>query len=262
MADPGEVAQAVGRAYGLALVGCLEVCVLGFQRLFDVQSNPDKLSFRLPDGKSFSFDFSGVVQRKSVPPREVLLEAKGYTRGADLLPAYRDFVARSMVVAGRNDGRANDLFWFVANVPFGSSIGRGLSQPDFIYKCVADSSYAPEIWPDEAQLRYACIRFAEQLSVCILPDSFMRLTGVRYRVQQDDNLWLILKKLHGGIVPVEDYAPVAEAIALDNDLQTADVIQPLTSVHVPWFGIPSEFADEPAPMAHPAVGMLPPTPQT
>lgn len=237
MASPGEVTQAIGRAYALALVGCLEGTVNGFRGIFDAETSPEKLSFALPSGRAVSFDASGVLERKGWPPREVLIECKGHRDGNAVLDGYRTFLGNAFFVSNTIARHSQDAFWFATNVPFGSTYGRRLTEYDVVNKLLQEHEEARSLIASAKDPVDLVHRFLGKVTVCIFPDSFMRLTGVSYRVRQDDNLWTILAKLHGGVVPVDDYQPIANSVARQNDLASPDLIEPGASLQVPWFGI-------------------------
>jgi len=45
MVAPGEVNQEIGRAYQRVFIGALEASIKGFEKKFDVQTEPEKTSF-------------------------------------------------------------------------------------------------------------------------------------------------------------------------------------------------------------------------
>jgi hypothetical protein len=237
VAEPGEVPQAIGRAYVLALVGSLEQSVAGFRRLFDVETNAAKLSFRLPSGAFSSFDVSGVLERRGWPPREVLIECKGHRDGNRVFDGYRTFLGNAFFVSTTIERHADDWFWFATNVPFGSSVGRRLTDYDFVRGILEKHTEASPLLKSVEDPVALIHGFLPKVAVCIFPDSFMRLTGVRYWVKQDDNIWSILQKLHGGEVPFDDFQSVAASVARANQLANPDVIVPETPLQLPWNGV-------------------------
>src|ERR1700761_5474565 len=130
---PGESSQESGRAYVFVFAGCLERTVKGFKQLFDVYSSPEKLEFTGFTGNSYSFDLSGVYEST-----EVFVESKGYKDGGGLLESYKEFLAKAYCTSVQLSRHRRDRFWFVTNVPFGTSIGRNLCDWRFIGDSLRD----------------------------------------------------------------------------------------------------------------------------
>ena len=235
---PGEVSQEVGRAYLNALTGCLEHTVSGFTRQFTVLSHPEKMTFRSPSGSSFSFDALASLKQ---PPLdcEILIESKGYENGSSLLSQYKDFLCKAYITTSLEYRHQRDLFWFVTNVPFGSRTGRRLTSPAWIFESLTEkrSSSSDNLLATAAIDRDQAHDLAKRTAVCILTDSFIKATGVRYTVQPGDNLWNIMELLHGGKVPVDPYQPFANAIAARNGLGDPDVIRAGETLTLPWHGV-------------------------
>jgi hypothetical protein len=226
----------------LALIGSLEQSVKGFRRIFDVETSPSKMNFRLPSGATASFDVSGVWERSGWPTLEVLVECKGHRDGNSVLEGYRSFLGNAFFVSTTIERHSDDRFWFATNVPFGSTFGRRLTEYEVGREILETHKEAQQILRSAKDPTALIRQFLPKVAIGIFPDSFMRLTGVRYLVQQDDNLWTILEKLHGGAVPFDDYQGVANRVARANRLASPDIIVPETWLHVPWEGISWEEA--------------------
>lgn len=237
MVQPGEVSHEVGRAYQHVLVGALEKAVPGFVASFHVYENPEKTAFKATDGSDFSFDFSGTYEN-SISRSEVFGECKGYSVGTGLLDDYREFLAKAFVTSRDNPRHAKDLFWFVTNVPFGCSEGRQIVQPDFVQKALVDSSNEKvrKIVGAGNVDQYAIQSLCARLGAFILTDSFLSKTPICYRVRRGENLWSILKLIHGGRIP-PDFRVVTGIIAQQNGLPSADHVEVGQVLRLPWFGV-------------------------
>lgn len=238
MGMPGEVPQEVGRAYVKVLVGCLEITVRGFRREFEVYTAPEKLTFQSPSGESYSFDVLGRFRRQPYDC-EVLIESKGYKDGGNLLVVYEDFLAKSYVTSLHVSRHRNDSFWFVTNVPFGSSIGRKLTSPKFIEDRLTRgrTGRLGSILGEVSIDTYNIASLSQRISVCILTESYIQRTGVYYPVEQDDNVWDIVKLLHAGKIPTPYFRPIEEAVAKLNKLSDPNLIVPGRRLCFPWYGI-------------------------
>src|ERR1700761_5196538 len=132
---PGEISQELGRAYVQIFGGCLERTVKGFRQVFDVYKSPEKLTFKGFSGTKYSFDLQGYYQNS-----EVFVESKGYQDGSGLMEAYKEFFAKAYCTSVLMEQHQRDHFWFVTNVPFGSSFGRRLWSFDFILESLCNSA--------------------------------------------------------------------------------------------------------------------------
>jgi hypothetical protein len=238
MSIPGEIPQEIGRAYKQIFVGCLEHTVREFRRTFEVEEVPEKLSFQGPSGANFSFDILGVY-RHPAKHCEVYVESKGHKDGSKVLDGYREFLAKSyatMVGYERNKG---DLFWYVTNVPFGTSFGRMLTSPEFIIDAftitVNDSvkSILGSAPIDKGHIH----SLSERVAVCVFTDSFIRVTGVLYMVKPGDNVWSIIKFLHADRIPTLSFQPLANVVGRLNGLEDVNKILPGRRLQIPWYGI-------------------------
>jgi hypothetical protein len=241
VALPGEVLQAIGHAYQLAFVGALEASIKSFKCLYDVRTEPEKVSFKGRDGESFSFDFAGIVHQpfKSV---EVFGESKGYTESNKLISDYKTFLIKSYVVSADHDRHRNDYFWFVTNVPFACSHPSGIKRFDFVKKTLMDAQSKDRNILGAGDLDDEKIEaMVSRLGVFILTDSFLTQTDILYQVKAGDSLWAILKKLHGGSVP-PTFQSITNDIARRNQLQSPDLIRSDSVLKLRWFGIQNENA--------------------
>lgn len=232
---PGEVSHEIGRAYVFVLCGCLQRAVKDFKPIFDVYSAPEKLSFKGLSGVPYSFDLSGYV-----PASEVFVESKGYKDGNSLLDAFREFLAKAYCTSVQFSRHRRDQFWFVTNVPFGSSIGRALVDPKFVSESLrgARSPGAAAILGDAAIDDGHVRSLVSRLAVGIFTDSFIKVMGTLYRFQPGDNLWIATKLLHGGRIPLPQFDSVVAKVLSMNNLRDANHIRSGQRLHLPWFGIP------------------------
>jgi hypothetical protein len=237
---PGESSHEIGRAYVHVFAGCLERILEGFQCIFNVYGNPDKLEFHGISGAPFSFDMLGLF----IDRAEVFIESKAYNVGSGLLDDYRTFLAKAYSARVLHPRYRNDFFWFVTNVPFGSSEGRQLWSADFISKALRGSkSKDGALLLGEAPIDEQHVRaLSEQITVAILTDSFIKVAGVSYRMRQGENLWKVIKLIHGGVMPQLRYAPIVEAVQRMNHLSDPNRIRSGEPLHLPWFGM--ERAEE------------------
>lgn len=231
---PGEISQEIGRAYVYIFSGCLERAVKGFKPTFDVYTHPEKLTFTGFSGTSYSFDISGLNEG-----REVFIESKGYQDASGILDAYKDFLAKAYCTSVQMARHRNDYFWFVTNVPFGSSFGRRLSSPDFIYDALHDKKDAAAgafIGAAKVDKSHA-VSLSERIAVGIFTDSFIRVMGTLYRFRPGDTLWSVTKLIHGGRIPLLRFEPIATMVKYMNNLQDSNHIRSGQRLHLPWFGI-------------------------
>jgi hypothetical protein len=238
MEIPGEVPQEIGRAYLLVLIGCLERTVSYFRQSFDVLTAPEKLVFSSPTGNGFSFDAVGAYSHP-LYFREVLLESKGHKDGAKVLDGYKEFLAKAYVTTVNYDRHKTDLFWFVTNVPFGCATGRKLTSFEFVQSTLCDRpNQRISAILGETQVNPLYVQnLTSRLCVSVFTDSFIRVMGISYLVRRGENVWTIIKAIHGGHVPTPTFAPIADLVARFNNLKDVNRIRHGTRLRVPWYGI-------------------------
>jgi len=143
MAEPGEVNQALGRAYLDVFIASLQASIPGFENKFNVYNEHEKTSFKARGVKDYSFDFNGIYRRQW-RSFEVFGESKGYSRAGNLLDEYRSFLAKAYVTSTDYKRHREDYFWFVTNVPFACSEGAAVRSYQFITTRVILAS--PKFW--------------------------------------------------------------------------------------------------------------------
>lgn len=237
MGTPGEVIQTIGETYQRVFIAALEANIPYFENKFDVHTEPEKTSFDGRSGRRYSFDFCGAY---SHPWRraEVFGESKGYSRAGGLLNEFRSFLAKAYVTRTDYDRHANDYFWFVTNVPFACAEGSGIRSYEFVRSTLTDRSN-PQIREilGEGNIDNNFVRdLVGRLGVFILTDSFLMNTKLSYRVSAGETLWSILKKLHAGRAP-DGFRTIAERIASENGLRSADLVVSNRRIRLPWFGV-------------------------
>lgn len=218
------------------MVGCLERTIKQFKQTFFVYDAPKKLTFNGTSKATFSFDATGVFSHPE-NKCEAWIEAKGHKDGTKVYDGYKDFLAKSYVTTVLNARNSGDLFWFVTNVSFGTTIGRNLTSPEFIQKVLTtERNSATEdiigslpIDPDHVK------GLASRVAVGIFTDSYIRVMGVSYLVQPGDNVWKITKILHGNRLP--QFAPIPDLVAQLNNLKDPNKIRSGSRLHIPWYGI-------------------------
>ena len=231
---PGEVSQQSGRAYVYVFGGCLERAVKNFRQVFNVYLNPEKLTFTGFSGVEYSFDVSGLYEGS-----EVFVESKGYQDSSGILDGYKEFLAKAYCTSVQATRHQQDHFWFVTNVPFGSSVGRRLWSPEFI----ADSlrgvrppkagAIIGEAPIDDGHIQ----ALSRRIAVAIFTDSFIRVMGILYCFQPGDTLWSAIKLIHGGYIPLPEFEPIVIKVRDMNNLQDPNRIRSGQRLHLPWFGI-------------------------
>ena len=237
MATPGEVMQAIGQAYQYVFIGALEASIRPFENRFNVQTNPEKTSFKARSGKNYSFDFNGEYSHPWLHA-EVFGECKGYSKGKNLLEEFRCFLAKAYVASVDYERNSHDLFWFVTNVPFACSEGSGIKTYDFVYSTLNDkrNSEVRDILGEGHIDEDAVRSLVGRLGIFILTDSFLKNTDISYKVAPGESLWVILKKLHGGLPP-SGFGSIADYIASKNGLPSPDHIVSGSRIRLPWHGI-------------------------
>jgi len=212
--------------------------VRSFRRTFEVQITPDKLMFSGPTGVSFSFDVSGTFHHPA-HTSEVFIESKGHKDGSRLLEGYKEFLAKSYATSVSYSRHKRDLFWFLTNVPFGSTFGRNLTSAQYIYSWLTSERNEKV----ESLLGSSPVDFdhvtslAKRASVCVFTDSFIRVAGISYPVKHGDSIWSITQLLHGGRIPFGDFYPIKNIVAELNKLDNPDKILAGKRLHIPWYGL-------------------------
>lgn len=237
MGTPGEVIQTIGETYQRVFIAALEANFPNFENKFDVRTEPEKTSFDGRNGKRYSFDFCGVYSHP-LGRAEVFGECKGYSRAGGLLGEFRSFLARAYVTCRDYDRHAKDYFWFVTNVPFACTEGSGIRSYEFVRSALTDrgNPQVKEILGDGHIDNNFVRDLVGRLGVFILTDSFLMNTKLSYRVSSGETLWSILKRFHAGRPP-DGFRGVAERIASENGLRSADHIVSGRRIKLPWFGI-------------------------
>jgi hypothetical protein len=239
MSLPGEVNQAIGKAYQAVFIAALEKTIKGFENKFNVHTEPEKTSREGRSGKGFSFDFAGY-HRDPMGMREVFGESKGYSKGSGLLPDFRAFLAKAYVTSTDYPQNRQDLFWFVTNVPFACDQGSGIRSFEFVKTALTDgaNSQVKEILGnghvDDSNIR----SLVQRLGIFILTDSFLMNTYLSYKVSPGDTIWAILKKLYAGNAP-SGFGSEAALIAQDNSLSSPDKIISGKRINIRWRGLNS-----------------------
>lgn len=238
MAIPGEVNQMIGRAYQCVFIGALEASMRGFENKFDVQNEPEKMSFKARTGKQYSFDFSGMYNQQW-QRSEVLGECKGYSKAGALLAEFRSFLAKAYVTSTDYTRHRNDCFWFVTNVPFGCSEGSGIRNYEFIRATLTDMTKPEvrEVVGDSHVDTNLIWSLAQRIGVFILTDSFLMNTDLSYKVEHGESLWTILKKFHAGHAP-NGFGFIAREIASKNNLPSPNRLISGKRIRLSWQGIP------------------------
>ncbi len=229
---PGEYSHEVGRAYVYIFTGCLERAVKPFRALFNVYIQPDKLEFTSFSGASYSFDVSGTYEMS-----EVFIESKGRQDSAGLLDDYRAFLAKAYCTSVQFKRHQHDLFWFLTNVPFASSIGRDLWTPRFIQESLRTPAAAMFMGSAKVDSGHT-YSLSNRIAVGIFTDSFIKVMGTTYRFRPGDTLWSVTKLIHGGRIPLSSFEPIANSVRSMNDLPDVNRIRSGQRLQLPWYGIP------------------------
>lgn len=120
---------------------------------------------------SFSFDLRGVLSRKNharlsqTESTEVFVEVKNVKHGNNLKQDFENFLRRSAIVSSLNDHK-DTWFFFIASVPFGTSLGVELCDGSLLEKC-------SNTWPKE--LKDTAIGLHNRISLIIATTSFTRM---------------------------------------------------------------------------------------
>lgn len=237
MSTPGEVNQAIGRAYQYVFIGALEANIKPFENKFHVHDAPEKTSFTGRSGKNYSFDFNGVFF-DSMRNAEVFGESKGYSKGDSLLSEFRTFIAKAYVTSCDHKRHRNDLFWFVTNVPFACSEGSRIRSFEFIWSTLADKTNADVVEVlGSGSIDDSFVRsLIDRLGVFILTDSYLMNADISYTAAPGDSIWTIVKKFHGGRIP-SGFGHLARSIAAKNGLRSPDKIRSGQRIKLRWSGL-------------------------
>jgi len=234
---PGEVNQAVGRAYQYVFIGALEANIRAFENKFNVHEAPEKTSFEARTGKKYSFDFNGVYYHPMAAV-EVFGESKGYSKAGNLLAEYKGFLAKAYVTSTDYERHRGDHFWFVTNVPFACGEGSAITTYDFVRAALKEKENAQvkEVLGD-GHVDDSLIRsLVERLRVFILTDSYLMTANIQYTVASGESLWVILKKFHAGKIPSR-FGYIANYVANMNNLKSPDRIRSGQTLKLSWCGI-------------------------
>lgn len=245
MAQPGEEKHKIGEAYTYVFLGALEASVKSFRYRVTVYDAPEKMIFEGSDKKTFSFDARGDFYHVS-GFREVFVECKGYDAGGSLFSEFKTFFAKAYLTSATYRQHQNDLFWFVANVPFACDAGRKVLSPSYVTGYL--SSGATEV----VRALLGTIHIDDKLSadlasrtgIFILTDSFLRTADICYTPKLGDHMWKISKRLHGGSPP-SNYMEYAAEVARANKLESPDRIREGQRLRFRWLGVhPATETDE------------------
>lgn len=240
MSVPGEVNHIIGKAYVSVLNGCLEHTIKTFEKIFGIYSNPEKLSFnKYGEEGEFSFDSSGIYRHTS-RQQEVFIESKGYTEGSSLTPAYKSFIAKAYITTVLNQRHSKDLFWFVTNVPFATKVGRNITSKRYLLEKILNkqarevSSIIGDIQIDQDHVE----SLSKRLCVCFFTDSFIKFSGLKYKVRKGESLWTIMEDLHANRIPNKNFNEIGETVQrLNPPVKDANHIVEGERLHLPWYGI-------------------------
>jgi hypothetical protein len=214
--------------------GCLERAVKGFRSLFDVYSAPQKLSFNGFSAAPYSFDLSGRYAYA-----EAFIESKGYKDGSNLLDGYKEFLAKAYCTSVQFARHRTDHFWFVTNVPFGTTAGRKLTDAGYVQEALKNPSAKAKELLGGATIDDSHVRsLATRLAVGIFTDSFIQVMGTLYQFKPGDTLWSATKQLHAGRIPRAGFGSVTEKFRVMNNVIDPNHIKSGQRLQVPWFGIP------------------------
>ncbi|SRR6266567_2239290 len=237
MASPGEVPQEIGRAYVVVLTAALQAA-MPFRAQFTAYGHPEKLNFGAGSG-SYSFDVRGIY-RSELRSRDVYVECKGRSVGADLPSQFKDFLSKAYALSTVAE-HSVDRFWFVTNVPFNCTLGNRMSNRLWIVgalrECFSESRAVLKGLTFDANLADS---LAKRVMAFILTDAFIRSTGLVYYVEEDENLWSITQQFYGGYWPeelVESYAPYANRVAEISGIDNPSRLNPGMRLQIPWYGM-------------------------
>jgi hypothetical protein len=235
--NPGEVNQSIGEAYQCVFIAALEASIRGFEKKFDVRTEPEKMTFNARTGRQYSFDFSGVYNQRW-RHSEVLGECKGYSKGGSLLMEFRSFLAKAYVTSTDYKRHGMDYFWFVTNVPFACSEGSGIRNYEFVRASLTDAAKpeVKDILGDSHVDTNLIWSLASRIGVFILTDSFLMNTELSYKVEHGESLWTILKRFHAGHAP-SGFGVIANEIATKNGLRSPDHVTSGRRIRLSWQGI-------------------------
>lgn len=244
MRPPGEVHPEKGRDRSELFAACLQKIVDGFRAEFFSNLHPTKLKVAIPNNRSFSFDIQGRLNKVGVNC-EVWIEAKGYDTSSGLLKQYRTFVANVALARQYHARIENDLFWFVASVPFGCDLGADLSTPKWLKETILANAASPaglisqEEFPLLEERGFETL--AKHIGILILTPELMKTVGLKQYPRPGDNIWSLTQKLYGGVVPVPYFAPYIQTVATMNNLADVNMLQIGQELDLPFLGWPDEL---------------------
>ncbi|MCS5423201.1 MULTISPECIES: hypothetical protein [Psychrilyobacter] len=160
-----------------------------FKVTFNAYDNPNKLKFKTETKKEISFDLQGFMKYKNIS-RDVWIESKGYSEGSNLLNQYKNFIARSFFIWNTNERYQDDIFIFITNVPFGSTLGKKLNSKEFVKASVLE--FGTEYFKDLngiKELEGTIYEFFKNIFPIILTDSYIELISETFKVSEGQSLW-------------------------------------------------------------------------
>ena len=172
---PAESTHEIGRRGTIETVELLWRILGNRIRLpFNAYDHAEKLAFDQgrPFGvPPFSFDLKGNLERRD-PRRvggseavEVFVEVKKYSTGDGLLGEFASFLQRAAVAASV-PAHKDTWFFFVSNVPFGSSKGVQLCNGEYLAEC--STSWHEQLKKDVSTLH-------SRIVVIVATESFVRM---------------------------------------------------------------------------------------
>jgi hypothetical protein len=150
-------------------------------------------------------------------------------------------VAKSYITTVLNSRHSKDYFCFVTNVPFGSSEGKKLTSVDFLTNKALNPRDDAELYSILGDIpidRDYVESLSKRLSVCFFTDSFIRISGISYKVQDGESIWTILEDLHAKQVPDISLGKINSTVQSWNpQVKDIDLIVTGEVLHLPWYGI-------------------------
>lgn len=180
-----EEQHEIGKEYLECFNGLLIMTLkhLSYQKLYDAYKNETRVTFEV-NGRKISFDSKGTIEYDG-EKRDVWVESKGYSEGSNLLDSYKEFIKRAYEVVISNEVNENDIFIFVTNAPFGSSV-KNIFKKEYIMKILLT---------EYGSLDIAVItkinKISENIFGMIFTDSYIKLLTNNKKIQTGDSLWNI-----------------------------------------------------------------------